>query len=50
MKIDPGVNLPCGSKYHMTPESPGIGLDIRNIYLFGKYRDFKNKSNFPQGD
>jgi hypothetical protein len=48
MKIDPGVNLPCGSKYHMTPESPGIGLDIRNIYLFGKYRDFTYRKDNNQ--
>ena len=32
------------------PESPGIGPDIRNIYLFGKYRDFTyRKDNNPNG-
>jgi hypothetical protein len=29
---------------------PGIGPDIRNIYLFGKYRDFTyRKDNNPNG-
>jgi hypothetical protein len=32
------------------PESPGIGPYIRNIYLFGKYRDFTyGKLNNPNG-
>ena len=42
---------PSGHGFHYDdPESPGIGPDIRNIYLFGKYRDFTyRKDNNPNG-
>jgi hypothetical protein len=42
---------PSGHGIHYDdPESPGIGQDIRNIYLFGKYRDFTyQKDNNPNG-
>ena len=42
---------PSGHGFHYDdPESPGIGPDIRNIYLFGKYQDFTyRKENNPNG-
>jgi len=42
---------PSGHGFHYDdPESPGIVPDIRNIYLFGKYRDFTyRKDNNPNG-
>ena len=42
---------PSGHGFHYDDlESPGIGPDIRNIYLFGKYRDFTyRKDNNPNG-
>jgi hypothetical protein len=42
---------PSGHGFHYDdPESPGIDPDIRNIYLFGKYRDFTyRKDNNPNG-
>jgi hypothetical protein len=42
---------PSGHGFHYDdPESPGIGPNIRNIYLFGKYRDFTyRKDNNANG-
>ena len=42
---------PSGHRFHYDdPESPRIGSDIRNIYLFGKYREFTyRKDNNPNG-
>jgi hypothetical protein len=35
-----------GHRFHYDDsESPGIGPDIRNIYLFRKYRDFTYRNN-----
>jgi hypothetical protein len=42
---------PSGHGFHNDDtESPGIGPDIRNIYLFGKYQDITSrKDSNPNG-
>jgi hypothetical protein len=47
---DKDLFLPVDGFHYDDPESPGIGPDIRNIYLFGKYQDFTyRKENNPNG-